>query len=74
VYLEESVQPEDKLYCYGYTDNFPKGESVTFECEGFTGDNPPLLKFKHGQTPYGLSGIRSILRGKPINDGMGAIK
>jgi hypothetical protein len=56
VYLEESVQPEDKLYCYGYTDNFPKGESVTFECEGFTGDNPPLLKFKDGQTRPGLSG------------------
>jgi hypothetical protein len=56
VYLEESVQPEDKLYCYGYTDNFPQGESVTFECEGFTGDNPSLLKFKDGQTRPGLSG------------------
>ncbi len=56
VYLDALVQPDDNLHSYGYPDDFPKGGPVTFECEGLTGDEPPLIKFKAGQARPGLSG------------------
>lgn len=64
--IGEFTQPGDRLYCFGYQDNFPNGSSVTFECEGLTGDNPPLLKFKSGQVRPGLGGapLLSLRTGK----------
>ncbi|HLP89740.1 MAG TPA: trypsin-like peptidase domain-containing protein [Nostocaceae cyanobacterium] len=55
VYLGESVEPGDRLYSYGYTDNYSNGEPATFECEGSSSD-PPLIKFKSGQVRPGMSG------------------
>lgn len=55
VYLGESVEPGDRLYSYGYTDNYFNGEPATFECEGSSID-PPLIKFKSGQVRPGMSG------------------
>ena len=56
VYLDESFQADDSLYTYGYPDDFPQGAPVTAKCEGMTGDEPPLIKFKAGQVRPGLSG------------------
>ena len=56
VYLDESFQANDSLYTYGYSDDFPQGDSVTFECEGPATDKQPLIKFKAGQVRPGLSG------------------
>ena len=56
VYLDESFQADDHLYTYGYPDDFPQGAPVTAKCEGMTGDEPPLIKFKAGQVRPGLSG------------------
>lgn len=55
VYLHESVDLGDKLYCYGYTDNYRNGDSATFECEG-RADQEKLLKLKGGEVRPGLSG------------------
>ncbi|BAY45061.1 hypothetical protein SAMD00079811_26630 [Scytonema sp. HK-05] len=55
VYLGESVDPGDKLYSYGYTDDYSNGEPATFECEG-SSSAPPLIKFKSGQVRPGMSG------------------
>jgi hypothetical protein len=56
LYLDQVVELGDRLYSFGYTDEYPNGDSSTFEHEGFTGDNPPLIKFKAGQVRPGLSG------------------
>jgi hypothetical protein len=50
----------DELYTFGYTRDYLNGEPATFECEGFDGDNPPLMKFKAGQVRSGLSGSAII--------------
>jgi Trypsin-like peptidase domain/TIR domain len=55
VYLHESVDLNDKLYSYGYTDNYRNGDSATFECEGWA-DQQKLLKLKGGEVRHGLSG------------------
>ena len=58
VEFDESV-PElgDRLFSYGYPQDYPDGDSVTFEYEGesFKG-NSPLYKLKAGHVNYGLSG------------------
>lgn len=57
VALDNSVEPRDELYMFGYPDvDYPNGCPATFTCEGFTGDNPPLIKFKQGQVRPGMSG------------------
>jgi energy-coupling factor transporter ATP-binding protein EcfA2 len=57
VYLDEDIQSRDPLYTFGYPDqDFPYGCPVTFSCEGFTGDEPPLIKFASGQVRPGMSG------------------
>ncbi|MEH2272662.1 MAG: serine protease [Nostoc sp.] len=63
VYLDTLAETGNKLYSYGYADRgelregkVPNGEPVSFELEGRTGDDPPLLKFKQGQARPGLSG------------------
>jgi hypothetical protein len=52
-----SPQLGDRLFSYGYPQDYPDGDSVTFEYEGesFKG-NSPLYKLKAGHVNYGLSG------------------
>ncbi len=57
VYLDETLESGNELYFFGYPDqDFPNGCPVTLNCEGFTGDDPPLVKFKWGQVRPGMSG------------------
>ena len=57
VYLDETLESGNELYFFGYPDqDFPNGCPVTLNCEGFTGDDPPLAKFKWGQVRPGMSG------------------
>ena len=57
VYLHADIALHDSLYSYGYTDEYPKGDSATFEYEGPTDtDSGRLLKLKEGQVRPGLSG------------------
>ena len=57
VYLDEAVSSGDELYAFGYPDqDFPNGCPVTFNCEGHTGDEPPLIKLKAGLIRPGISG------------------
>lgn len=55
VYLEGAVEVGDRLYSCGYTDQYPDGDSATFEYEGPIGAQP-FLKLKAGQARPGLSG------------------
>ncbi|MEO1391123.1 MAG: trypsin-like peptidase domain-containing protein [Cyanobacteria bacterium J06634_6] len=57
VYLGEAFQPHDRLYAYGYSDNFPEGLSVTARCDGSAVENESsLLLFRSAQVRPGLSG------------------
>ena len=57
VWLDEEVQPGDPLYLFGYPDqDFPNGCPVTFNYEGLSGNDPPLIKFALGQVLPGMSG------------------
>ncbi|MEQ8962187.1 MAG: serine protease, partial [Coleofasciculus sp. C2-GNP5-27] len=57
VYLDGAIQSRDLLYLFGYPDQeFDNGSPVTFNCEGLTGDEPGLIKFKLGQVRPGMSG------------------
>lgn len=57
VRLDPVVDPGDSLYMFGYTDEFPLGESASGELEGWSrvgsGHN---LKIKGGQVRPGMSG------------------
>ncbi len=56
VYLHEEAIPFDVLYSYGYPDDHPDGDPVTFSLEGIAGKQGEQLKFKSGQVRPGLSG------------------
>jgi Trypsin-like peptidase domain len=56
VYLHAEADLRDHLYTYGYTDDYPDGDSATFEYEGPAGEEAQLLKLKIGQARPGLSG------------------
>jgi Trypsin-like peptidase domain/TIR domain len=56
VFLNKEVGPFHQLYSYGYPDLNPFGEPSTFDSVGWTGDQPPQLKFKEGQVRPGQSG------------------
>jgi hypothetical protein len=56
VYLHAEAELRDRLYAYGYTDEYPDGDSATFEYEGPAGEEEKLLKLKIGQARPGLSG------------------
>lgn len=57
VYLHDGIALRDDLYSYGYTDEYPNGDSATFEYEGPTDTGSgSLLKLKEGQARPGLSG------------------
>jgi Trypsin-like peptidase domain/NACHT domain len=56
VHLGEDFQPFDKLYLFGYSNDFPDGCSVTIDCEGTVGGDLKLIKFKLGNVRPGMSG------------------
>ena len=56
VCLQDDAQPFDRLYTYGYPDNYPHGDPATPECEGTTGAQQPLLRLKNAQIRPGMSG------------------
>jgi tetratricopeptide (TPR) repeat protein len=57
VYLDKELQSGHELYFFGYPDeDFDNGCPVTGNCEGLTGDVPPLIKFKQAQVRPGMSG------------------
>lgn len=61
VLLDEAFNPFDKLYIYGYPDDFPDGGSVTIDCEGEVKDRGvALLKAKAGQVRPGHSGSPAL--------------
>jgi HEAT repeat protein len=63
VYLDEGLQAGHELYFFGYPDqDFDNGCPVTGSCEGFTGDLPPLIKFKQAQVRPGMSGSALLNR------------
>lgn len=65
VLLQGTATPGDELYTYGHSDDFPEGESATFECEGHS-KSPNLIKFKEGQVRPGFSGapLLNLITGK----------
>lgn len=56
VLLGGEIRSFTDLYSYGYTKDFPGGESTTVECEGTFEDNGTLIKLKKGQVKPGSSG------------------
>jgi len=58
VYTDKETTLSDDLYSYGYTDEYPNGDSVTFQFEGSYRDEfyQNLLKLKAGHVRPGLSG------------------
>jgi hypothetical protein len=56
VYFQDDTQPFDRLYTYGYPDQYPEGDPATPECEGSTGGAMPLLRLKNAQIRPGMSG------------------
>lgn len=56
VSLQEEVRPFDRLYSFGYPDNYPAGDPVTLDCEGQGGGQQAFLRLKGGQVRPGMSG------------------
>src|SRR5690242_7347194 len=57
VLLSREYAPFDKLYAYGYPENYPYGSSLTAECEGEAGlENHFMMRFKKGLVIPGMSG------------------
>ena len=57
VYLAPEFKSRDRLYTFGYSDQFPDGTSVTSECEGTAFEKgQSLILFKSGQIRPGISG------------------
>ncbi|MDJ0733721.1 MAG: serine protease [Nostocaceae cyanobacterium] len=59
VSLDVTASVGNKLYTFGYTNDYIHGEPATFDkCDGFDGANLPftLLKFSQGQVRPGFSG------------------
>lgn len=56
--LDGAPNVSEQLYSYGYSDEYPFGDPVTFiyEGEGELEDGSPVVKFKGGQVRPGLSG------------------
>ncbi|MEO0396201.1 MAG: trypsin-like peptidase domain-containing protein, partial [Cyanobacteria bacterium P01_A01_bin.137] len=57
VMLDETLQPGDNLFLFGYPErDFPDGCPVTTRLEGITPGPPREIKFKAGQITPGMSG------------------
>jgi hypothetical protein len=46
----------DKLVTFGYPRDFSYGDPADFKCTGYTGDNPPFIRFKDDRVIGGMSG------------------
>lgn len=53
---QESLILGESVYCYGYLKDHPNAAPALPEFEGFTGDTPPLIKFKDATIQPGISG------------------
>ncbi len=53
---EEPLAIGQELYSYGYLQSYPHAAPVRPIHEGWTGDNPPLLKLQGAQIEAGISG------------------
>lgn len=53
---QAEVHLTDRLYTYGYTQEYPAGDPSLFTYEGQTGAPDSLLKFQGGEVRAGLSG------------------
>jgi len=62
VYFHTEVHLDDKMYCYGYTDEYASGDPSTYINEGWTNEQHLLLKLKEGQARSGLSGAPALNR------------
>lgn len=61
VLLDETFTPFDRLYIYGYPDDFPEGGSVTIQCEGDVREaKVTLIKAQAGQIRPGHSGSPAL--------------
>ncbi len=54
--IDDDLRVGDRVYAWGFADDYPQGDSVTLEYEGPTRAQRPLLKFKDGQVRPGMSG------------------
>ncbi len=62
VYLHSQAHLDDKMYSYGYTDEYSTGDPSTYINEGWTNEQHLLLKLKEGQARSGLSGAAILNR------------
>lgn len=62
VYLHAGAHLDDKMYSYGYTDEYSTGDPSTYVNEGWTDEQHLLLKLKEGQARSGLSGAPVLNR------------
>lgn len=53
---DADLRLDDDLYAFGFTAEFPDGDSITLDYEGPTRGRVPLLKLKGGQVLPGMSG------------------
>src|SRR5205823_2232299 len=58
VYLNDTVGSQERLFSYGYIQDYAGGEEAefTYEGESWIDSKRRLLKFREGQVTYGLSG------------------
>lgn len=62
VCLDDSLENGDRLYAFGYTDDYPQGEPRDFIYTGLTGDSSPLMTFRDEQVQPGFSGAPLLNR------------
>lgn len=53
--LSSDILPFDSFYSFGFTEQYPEGDSCTLEAEGWS-RNPHLIKLKAGAVVPGMSG------------------
>jgi hypothetical protein len=56
VQMDEVIDPEEKLFTFGYTSDYPQGEPRDFTYIGLTGGENPFITFKWEQVKEGFSG------------------
>ena len=61
-YFHTEAYLDDKIYSYGYTDEYATGDPSTYTNEGWTDEQHLLLKLKEGQARSGLSGAPVLNR------------
>lgn len=60
--MDPELKLDDPLYCWGYPDEYPSGDSLTLVYEGPTREPRPRLKFKEGNVRPGMSGAPLLNR------------